>query len=328
MFMGKIVAISISGAFALGSLVYLLYGKRRTTRKGVVRIRGRRLDLIDDKPIINLQSQELFFFDKAAVVVALFGKERSPEVLLELGAVLSNDDKVEVVDLIEIPEQLALDDYSLDNSQIRSLRRRFRALSVDRDLLVEYEPVRSHDIYKTIYEVTNRLHCNWLIKEWGGNPRGTMTIHNHMGWLEGHLACNLATFKDAGIRYFRRIMIYVEQGLHNPMIANTCLKIAMQYESDIVFVKWLPDDYEEKRQKAESGFLKDLRDAHAPKAEYMILTGKNELIDMISLSADFDLMILGSQPAQSMKEVLFGTMQDKLMEKAACSVLKVQGSNF
>ena len=60
----------------------------------------------------------------------------------------------------------------------------------------------------------------------------------------------------------------------------------------------------------------------------MILTGKNELIDMISLSADFDLMILGSQPAQSMKEVLFGTTQDKLMEKAACSVLKVQGSNF
>ena len=60
----------------------------------------------------------------------------------------------------------------------------------------------------------------------------------------------------------------------------------------------------------------------------MILEGKDELTDMISLSADFDLMILGSQPAQSIKEVLFGTTQDKLMEKAACSVLKVQGSNF
>ena len=43
-------------------------------------------------------------------------------------------------------------------------------------------------------------------------------------------------------------MIFVEQGLHNPMIASTCLKIAGQYESDVVFVKWLPDNFEEKEE--------------------------------------------------------------------------------
>ena len=60
LFMGKIVAISIR-AFSIGSTVYLFYGKQKTNRKGVVRIRGRRLDLIDDKPIIKSASQELFF---------------------------------------------------------------------------------------------------------------------------------------------------------------------------------------------------------------------------------------------------------------------------
>ena len=328
MFMGYIVAVAVCSAVAIGSAVYLVYGRRNTKRRGVVQIRGRRLDLIDDKPIISYNSEELFFFDKAGVVIALFGKERSPEVLLELGSVLSDDGKVEVVDLIEIPEQLALDDYSIDNSQIRSLRRRFKALSIDRNLMVEYEPLRCHDIYKTIYDVTNRLHCNWLIKEWGGNPRGTITVRNHMGWLEGHLACNLATFKDAGIRYFRRIMIFVEQGLHNPMIASTCMKIAKQYESEVVFVKWISEDLDEKRKKAESGFLRDVRDVHASSAEYLVVEGKNEIDDIVSISADFDLMIFGSQPAQNIWEMFFGTQQDKIMDQAACSVLKVQSSNF
>ena len=75
-------------------------------------------------------------------------------------------------------------------------------------------------------------------------------------------------------------------------------------------------------------YIKTFTTAEKTSITGAILKGKNELNDMISLTADFDLMIFGSQPAQSMKEVLFGTTQDKLMEKAACSVLKVQGSNF
>ncbi len=326
--MGSIVLFSIGGAFTVGGIAYLLYGRGNTSRKGVVGIRGRRQDLIEDRNPIIPEKDELFFFDQAAVVVSLFGEERSPEVLLELGAALAEGGKVEVVHLTEIPEQMSIDDISIETSNIRSLRRRFQAMSIDKNFLVEFEPIVSHDIYKTIHEISNRLHCNWLVKEWGGRSRGNVTIHNQMGWLEEHLACNVATFRDRGIRYFRKIMVYVEQGPHNPLILKTCVKLAEMNDAELVFTRWVPQEYSEKRVKAEESFLREATQVFAPDSQSVVVQGQSELVDMIAMTADYDLLIMGALPSQSFYEAMFGSKQDRLTERAACSVLRIQTSGL
>ena len=326
--MGPIVGISIGTAVFVGGTVYLLYGRNHTNRKGVVGIRGRRQDLIEGNSPIVPERDELFFFDQAAVVVSLFGEERSPEVLLELGAGLSEGGKVEVVHLTEIPEQMSIDDISIESSFIKSLRRRFQAMSIDKNFLVEFEPVVSHDIYKTVHEISNRLHCNWLVKEWGGRSRGNITIHNQMGWLEEHLACNVATFKDRGIRYFRKIMVYVDQGPHNPLIIKTCVKLAEMNDAELVFVRWVPKDFSEKRVKAEDAFLREATNIYAPNSSSKVIQGTHELSDIVSLTADYDLLIMGALPSQSFLEAMFGSKQDKITETAECSVLRIQTSGL
>ncbi len=326
--MGQIVGITIGSAILLGGTVYLLYGRRNTNRKGVVGIRGRRQDLIEERSPIVPERDDLFFFDQAAVVVSLFGVERSPEVLLELGAALSEGGKVEVVHLTEIPEQLSIDDINVETSTIKSLRRRFQAMSIDKNFLVEFEPLVSHDIYKTVHEISNRLHCNWLVKEWGGRSRGNITIHNQMGWLEEHLACNVATFKDTGIRYFRKIMVYVDQGPHNPLIIKTCVKLAEMNDAELVFVRWVPEEFTEKRVKAEDSFLREATSVFASDSNSLVVQGQNELIDIIGLTAEYDLLIMGALPSQSFFEAMFGSKQDKITEKSACSVLRIQTSGL
>lgn len=326
--MGPIVGISIGSAICIGGIVYLVYGRTRTSRKGVVGIRGRRQDLIEERHTIVPERDELFFFDQAAVVVSLFGQERSPEVLLELGAALGEGGKVEVVHLTEIPEQMSIDDINTDSSAIKSLRRRFRAMSIDKNFLVEFEPIVSHDIYKTIHEISNRLHCNWLVKEWGGRSRGNITIHNQMGWLEEHLACNVATFKDRGIRYFRKIMVYVDQGPHNPLIIKTCVKLAEMNDAEVVFVRWVSKEFSEKRVKAEESFLREATTVFAPESNSQVIQGANEINDIIDLTADYDLLIMGALSSQSFLDATFGSKQDKITEKAACSVMRIQTSGL
>ncbi|SME93766.1 amino acid permease [Pseudobacteriovorax antillogorgiicola] len=326
--MGPIVGISIGAAIFVGGSVYLVYGRKQTNRKGVVGIRGRRQDLIEERNPIVPERDELFFFDQAAVVVSLFGEERSPEVLLELGAALAEGGKVEVVHLTEIPEQMSIDDISTEGSFIKSLRRRFQAMSIDKNFLVEFEPVVSHDIYKTVHEISNRLHCNWLVKEWGGRSRGNITIHNQMGWLEEHLACNVATFKDRGIRYFRKIMVYVDQGPHNPLIIKTCVKLAETNDAELVFVRWVPEEFTQKRVKAEDSFLREATNVFAPDSSSHVIQGQNELFDIVALTAEYDLLIMGALPSQSFLEAMFGSKQDKITEKAACSVLRIQTSGL
>ena len=326
--MGPIVGIAISGAIVVGSGVFVIYGRKNTSRKGVVGIRGRRQDLIEGKGPILPERDELFFFDQAAVVVSLFGEERSPEVLLELGAAFAEGGKVEVVHLTEIPEQMSIEDISMESSFIKSLRRRFQAMSIDKNFLVEFEPVVSHDIYKTVHEISNRLHCNWLVKEWGGRSRGNITIHNQMGWLEEHLACNVATFRDKGIRYFRKIMVYVDQGPHNPLIIKTCVKLAETNDAELVFVRWVPNYFSEKRVKAEDAFLREATTVFAPNSSSKVVQGSSELADIVGLTAEYDLLIMGALPSQSFFEAMFGTKQDKITETAECSVLRIQTSGL
>lgn len=326
--MGFVVAISIGAAIILGGCIFLAYGRLRTNRKGVVGIRGKRQDLIEEKGYIIPQTDDLFFFDQAAVVTALFGQEKAPEVLLELGATLADGGKVEVVHLTEIPEQISAEDITTESSEIKSLRRRFHAMSTDRDFAVEFEPVVSHDIYKTVHEISKRLHCNWLVKEWGGRSRGNITIHNQMGWLEEHLACNVATFRDRGIRYFRKIMVYVDQGPHNPLVLKTCMKIAEANSAELVFVRWFPADMEEKRLLSENEFLRDATKVFASGSLSQVVTGTNEIRDIINMTSDYDLLIMGAQPAQTILGTFFGTKQDRITAKAACSVLRIQTSGL
>lgn len=326
--MGSIVGVTILAAILIGGSVYFLYGRRKTNRKGVVGIRGRRQDLIEERSPLVPERDELFFFDQAAVVVSLFGEERSPEVLLEIGAALSEGGKVEVVHLTEIPEQLSVEDISIETSPIKSLRRRFQAMSIDRNFLVEFEPIVSHDIYKTVHEISNRLHCNWLVKEWGGRSRGNITIHNQMGWLEEHLACNVATFKDTGIRYFRKILVYVDKGPHNPLIIKTCVKLSEMNDAELAFTRWVPTDFSEKRVKAEEAFLREATSVFSSEAKCRVIQGSNELQDVIKLTAEYDLLILGALPSQSIIESMFGSKQDRITAKAECSVLRIQTSGL
>ena len=90
--MGSIVPLAIMIISIPGLLIYLLFGRKRTERKGVLGIRGPRKDLVADEVQRSRKEQihEMEFNEEASVVVAMFGKERSPEVLTEMGLALAD----------------------------------------------------------------------------------------------------------------------------------------------------------------------------------------------------------------------------------------------
>ena len=330
--MGVIVLSAILGAIFIGGSVYLLYGRYRVDRKGVVGFRGRRIDLMTENIQLTDENDndESYFFDQAAAVIALFGKERSPEVLLELASGLVDKGKVEIVHLTEVPEQTVLADVGLEGSVVKSLRRRFRAMSVDKDLLVEFEPVVSHDIFQTVYDISNRLHCDWLVKEWGGHSRGTFTIHNQMGWLEDHLACNVATFRDAGVRYFRKILVLVEQGPHNSLLLKTSAHLAGVHGAELSYVRFVPMYYSEKRVAAEKAFLKESASIYSHFTDCLVLPAVDVVSTMVSLSGDYDLIIMGATHHKDVNlyQRMFGTQIDKITYQASCSVIRIQTAKY
>ena len=190
---------------------YLVYGRYQTSRRGVVGRMGKRTDLVaDNKDDLEEELPHDLAEDlpkEAAVVVPLFGSERSPETLVEMGAALAHHRKLEVLHVTEVPEQMYLADVLDEDHQSIALSRRIHVMAEEEDVNLEYNTTVSHDVVKTIHKVADRLHCEWVVMESAGRRTKGITFQNQLGWLQDHLPCNLAVFKDAGVRYLSLIHI-------------------------------------------------------------------------------------------------------------------------
>ena len=95
--------------FILPGLWKTLYDKK----KGVLGFRLPRKDLVEEPTNLELNPvTSLDLSEDAQVIVSLFGKERSPEMLIEMGAALADGNRLEVAHLTEVPEQTDLRDFA------------------------------------------------------------------------------------------------------------------------------------------------------------------------------------------------------------------------
>jgi basic amino acid/polyamine antiporter, APA family len=324
--MGGVVVTSLFSIAVPGVVLYMFYSRKRTDRKGVIGIKGVRRDLVE-APLIEsrdeLRLEAIDFSRDSPVVVAMFGKERSPEMLVELGVAFCKGEVIEVAHLTEVPEQTSLNDFWREPAVVKSLRRRMQALGKYRSVGIKFDPVVSHDIYKTVFEISQRLHCRWLITEWGGHTRFAFTIHNPMGWLKNHLSCHHAVFNDKGVRYIRKIMVVIQFSDNDTLAVDTADHLAKVYGADLCLVAVNNSGEDESVFKDDLESLKSKCTICDSKPSFLILTGKSKMDPIIEATADYDLVVIGGLAKEDRLERLFGSEHDKLMAQSACSVVSV-----
>ena len=340
--MRSVLPVAILAALLPGLGLYFCYSQFRTNRRGVIGIRGRRRDLVspvehgknisktatrsssagDASP--NIATGRFFFPGDATVVVALFGDERSPEMLVELGIALANSDRLEVCHVKEVPEQTNLQDFHSEPAEVYSLRRRVRAMAAANKALVDFDHLVSHDIFKTVYELSQRFHCRWLVKEWGGRTLGAFTLHNRMGWLENRLACHVVTYRDAGVRYIRRILVYVEQDNHDRIRQETADHMAQVHGAEVTFVTVIAENASlDTEQTAKEQLLKIGAECTAT-TRTLVYRQKDPVKVLTKASVEHDLLIIRNSRTNRRFARLFGSAHDRLIENAACSVISIQ----
>ena len=277
--MGLTAIAAIAGIIFLGTLSYVFYGRRHTTRKGVVGKMGRRRDLfggalkdepeasaagtqsesgIEEAEIARSLQEELP--KEAAVVVPLFGTERTPETLVEMAAALAHGRKLEVLHVTAVPEQLHLADALEDDKQTNALSRRIHVMAEEEGVQLEYNKTVSRDVVHTIHEVADQLHCEWVVMESSRRRHRGVTFQNPLGWLQDHLPCNLAVFKDAGVRYIRQILVYAEPGPHDSLVVSTADHLAQIYKAELNLVCFVKDDLDAAATQARVDYVDQLMD--------------------------------------------------------------------
>lgn len=319
-------AMGLTSVFAIGSIVvagaafYFGYGKHQTSRQGVVAKMGKRLDLVAERSR-KVASLADALPTEAAVVVPLFGTERSAETLVEMGASLAHGRKLEVLHLTAVPEQIHLADALEEDQLTLALSRRIRTMAEVEGVELEYDQTVTRDVVRTIHEVADRLHCEWVVMEAAGRRRLGISFQNPLGWLQDHLPCNLAVFKDAGVRYIRQILVFAEPGPHDSLVVATANHLAEVYKAELNFICFVAGGQDLLVTQARADYVDQLRDLCTRPTSAVVVTGKNELEAIQKATAGYDLMIMGAAPNRTLLSSLWGTQKDSLTRLAECSVL-------
>ena len=318
--MGLTSLAAIAGICVIGGFSYAVYGRHQTSRLGVVGRMGQRKDLVSGSGE-SLHELNEDLPAEAAVVVPLFGSERSSETLVEMGAALAHSRKLEVLHVTEVPEQMYLADVLREDHQSIALSRRIHVMAEEENVNLEYTKTVSHDVVQTIHHVADRLHCEWVVMESAERRTRGITFQNQLGWLQDHLPCNLAVFKDAGVRYIRKILVFAEPGPHDSLVVTTADHLAQIYKAELSFVCFVADGEEPINTQAAADYVDQLRDLCISPTEAIVLHGRDDMAAIELATEQYDLLIMGAPPSRTFSSRLFGSGKDKLTRNSACSVL-------
>ncbi len=310
-----------------GSLFFILHSRKRIKRKGVVGIRGKRNNFTVDTLLSNShsvsQTQIFKVSTEADIVIALFGHERSAEMLTEMGIALSNRGNVEVAHISEIPEQTHLDEIFESSNHLRSLKRRITAMSIDKKRSITFDPIITHDVVKTIYEIGLRFHCKWFVIEWIKRSQGALSFYGPIGWAKNHLKCNLAVFRDTGIRYIRKIMALIRHDHNDMLVVDTTNHLAKVFNATITFVSYGKLESSKEDSFEKESYLQKLAEDCTAYCHFLVLAPSDQIAPLITQTMEFELLVLGGESHRFIHNFI-PSENSKIIENAACSVMSVQ----
>ena len=327
-FLGIMPLVSVFGVFALGFIIFLMYG-RNSDRSGVISNYGILSFLFKGSSSSKSSSsnkgdnhEEMTDAD-AEIVVPLLGDETSTEMLVEIAASINDKSKLNTVNLIEIPNQTFLEAIDIDSPISESKKRRVLALKKTKQLDVSYESLTTHDVANSINNITGQNACKWLVMEWDGRESSGIFVGNPIGWLLRNVNSSLALFKDNGIRSFSKVLIAIRPGRRNKRFIDVADKICRHFGASLTLLNIVSESDSNQKIKRTEKSSSELISGTKSKSVVKIIKSNSPVEAISEESASYDLLILGTPEKDNWISVLFGAGEDRFVKKAACSVLRL-----
>ncbi|WP_027076495.1 amino acid permease [Maribacter antarcticus] len=337
-FLGLGPFMAIIAILIIGVLIYFYFGKG-ATRTGILRKYGHRPALYlfykrKGKEITyrNNQSEVLQNLDgnlasNAGVVVPLLGNETSPEMLVEIAAAINKRDKIQTVNITEVPNQTFLDAMVAESPKINSLERRISQLAISKNITIDFEAAVTHEISDTIHELSNQTHCDWLVMGWNGRAHSGILVSNPIGWLLTNINSDFALFKDVGVRHIGKVLLALRPGRKDKNFIAVADRICAFYGASLTLLHVVSETMSKEDEKAMRENSLKLLEKVPAKSSVLIKRNSDSISTIANMSASYDLLILGTPQKDNWLSILFGTGKDKYTERSACSVLRLTMKN-
>ena len=327
-YLGILPIVSVFGVFVLGFIIFMIYGSK-TDRSGVISNYGLLSFLFKgdstteaEANSTNEASEEIINSD-AEVVVPLLGEEKSPETLVEIACSFMKNKKLNAVNLIEAPNQLFLEDVDVHSPKSESIKRRVLNLKKSLNKDITYESVSTHNVANSIENITGQRKCKWLVMGWEGRASSGLWVGNPIGWVLQNVNSSFALYKDNGIRRFEKIVLALRPGRKNSAFIDVADNICCFYGARLSLLNIIPADIKSD-EKAKLKKTSNLLIANTrSQSELVVVESDDALQTITDVSANFDLLILGTPEKDNWLSVLFSGGKDKFVQNSVCSVLRL-----
>ena len=322
----------------IGVLIYYFYGIK-ASRTGVLRNYGHRAakflffrktnddgetsidNLSDEKHKDWLDGQ---INPNAGVIIPLFGNEYSPESLIELGAAINQRESLQVVNIKEVPDQTFLDAVLVETPKIKSLKRQLSIVQDINELQLDFESIVTHNVSDTMQVLSDHLKSDWLLLSWDGRVSNGFLINNPLGWIVSNINSNFALFKDNGVRYIREVVLAVRPNSKDiDKLIRTTANLCKFYNASFTLLHVLSKDSSKSNLEKIKNNSDLLLTEYNNKANLRIEYSDDPTLTVSELTAEYDLLVLGTPKKDTWKSMLFGTGKDKFAVNSACSVLRL-----
>ena len=327
----------------IGCVIYYSYGIK-ASRTGVLRNYGHRAakflffkksnNINEEKSIFSISEEKhKDWLDgqinpNAGVIIPLFGNEYSPEFLVEIGAALNQGNSLQVVNIKEVPDQTFLDAVLVETPKIKSLKRQLSIVQNINNLELDFESIVTHNVSDTMQVLSDHSKSDWLLLSWDGKIRNGFLINNPLGWIVSNINSNFALFKDNGVRYISKVVLAVRPNSKDikkliMTTANICKFHNASFTLLHVFSENNTIDNLEEIKSNSDILLSEYKDISSLRIEH----SENPSESVSELTAEYDLLVLGTPKKDTWKSMLFGTGKDKFAENSSCSVLRLTIKN-
>ena len=327
-YLGIMPLVSVFGVFVLGFIIFMVYGSK-TDRSGVISNYGIFSFLFKGKSTIEPEASSTNeTFDEiinsdAEVVVPLLGEEKSPETLVEIACSFIKNKKLNAVNLIEAPNQLFLEAVDVHSPKSESIKRRVLNLKKSLNTDITYESVSTHNVANSIENITGQRKCKWLVMGWEGRASYGIWVGNPIGWILRNVNSSFALYKDNGIRRFEKVVLALRPGRKNSAFIDVADNICCFYGAKLSLLNIVPEGIKnDKRTKLKNDSNLLIENTRS-QSELVVVESDDALQTITDISANYDLLILGTPEKDNWLSVLFSGGKDKFVQNSVCSVLRL-----
>lgn len=312
----------VLGAVTLGTAWYFGYVARRINRKSVLRHLWGDARLL--RETLRAEQAEGSPGHTNQVVVPLFGNETNPERVIRLGAMLLERGELETLLLEELPEQTRLTGLTEMGPHGKLIKSVVEKVSAEFQIKASFHDILTHNAKRAVQEHAEATAADWLVMEWPRTDPLSMLVSNPMSWWLDHTPSDLTLFWDRGEEQFRRLLVLAKPGPYDSLVMHVADRIALRSKGSVTLLRLTPMSCSDEQTAGHKAYHKELAQMCRATTESLIVASDDHTKSIAELSADYDMLILGSNPEGMLRTFIFGSVEHKIAEKARCSVLKVK----